>query len=70
MKTSGIHFCCKNLSARPSELADIHINTFHNTSTVKIAKNHWVSNFFQTHMTHSDLDVLWRENTEIQNTLL
>ena len=27
MKTFGIHFCYKNQSVRPFELADIHINT-------------------------------------------
>ena len=39
-KTSGIQFCYKNQPVRPFELADIHINTFHNTTTVQIAKNH------------------------------
>ena len=34
MKTSGINFCYKNRSVRPFELADVHINTFHNISTV------------------------------------
>ena len=72
MKTYGIHFCYKNRSARPLELADIYINTFHDTSTVYIAKNRCKSNIFQTYVTHSvgHLDILWRENTEIQNALL
>ena len=34
MKTSGINFCYKNRSVRPFELGDVHINTFHNISTV------------------------------------
>ena len=33
MKTFGIQFWYKNRSARPLELADIHINTFHDTLT-------------------------------------
>ena len=50
MKTCGIHFCYKNHSVRPFEPANIHLNTFHNTSTVQIAQNHWMSNSFQTYV--------------------
>ena len=69
LKTSGIHFFYKNRSIRPFELANVDKNTFHNTSTVQIAKNH--ANFFETHVTHSvgHLDVLWRENFEIQTAV-
>ena len=52
MKTSGIHFCYKNRSARPLKQADIYINTFHDTSTVKIAKKHWINNIFQNGTCH------------------
>ena len=47
IKTSGIHFCNKNRSVRSFEIANIYINTFHNTSTVQIPKNHRIGNFFK-----------------------
>ena len=46
MKTSGIHFCYKNRSVIPFALANIHINTFQNTSTVQIAKNQRITIIF------------------------